>query len=290
MKMKWKRLVALTAAATMLSSNLCAFAEDTESRRLSVLQVDGKEAYVMKKTSKKLTAAAGMKLGEGNKVSTGKDSYIYIEADDDKTLKLDTNTMVDVEKASPKTLKLTLRNGKLFFNVDKPLADDEELEFHAAHTSMSIRGTSGYYIYSPAGLTFYLIEGKVHWKFGENDSIEMSAGQVIEFERDWGDSKPGPGSDAGYVLKGCRSFTWRDLDAERLKTILENRDKVDLSAIGLDSEKELELAQTVIDAYEELKKAEELARWLQYHDDDDDDRIEEAHPKEDGSSDDAVTS
>lgn len=280
MKRKWKKAVLFSVMTALMMANMTSFAEDTESRKLSVLRSDGENAYVKKTTSKKFAAKAGMNLGEGNQVLTGKASYIYIEADDDKTMKLDSNTNVSVEKASPKSLKVVLNSGKLFFNVENPLAEDEEMEFKAAHTSMSIRGTSGYFQYDPMELSFHLYNGKVWWDMGDDGAYELNAGQRITLERDWGDELPGPGSGAGYVFSSISSFTWEDLEISELKTVLENLDAEELEAIGLNSIDALKAAKKKIEDYEEQKRKEAEERWRALHDHDDDD--EEFTPTEDG--------
>ena len=254
MKRKWSKILVLAVMAACLSANPCSFADDTESRTLSILEVSGNEAYVKKNAPGRFAAVAGLNLGEGNQVSTGKASSIYIKADDDKTMKLDNNTSVDVEKASAKSLKLTLKKGKLFFNVEKPLGEDEELQFKAGQTSMSIRGTSGVIKYHPDVLCYYLLEGKVFIVLGNDQSLELHAGQKAELVRDWGDDTPGPGSEAGYVLKEIGAFHWTELDTTILKTILENREHLDLGAIGLDSQEELERAEAVLEEQERLKQ------------------------------------
>ena len=255
MKRKWSKILVLAVMAACLSANPCSFADDTESRTLSILEVSGNEAYVKKNAPGRFAAVAGLNLGEGNQVSTGKASSIYIKADDDKTMKLDNNTSVDVEKASAKSLKLTLKKGKLFFNVEKPLGEDEELQFKAGQTSMSIRGTSGVIKYHPDVLCYYLFEGTVSVSLGNDQSLELHAGQKAELVRDWGDDTPGPGSEAGYVLKESGAFHWRELDTSILKTVLENRDHLDLGAIGLDSREELERAESILEEQERLEQA-----------------------------------
>lgn len=255
-KRQWKRLLILTMAATLASTNICSFADEIESRKMSILQVTGREAYVTKNAAK-MTAVGGMKLGEGNQVSTGKASYVYIETDHDKTLKLDDYTTVEIEKASAKSLKLTLTNGELFFNVEQPLKADEELSFQAAQTSMSIRGTSGIFVYHWNTLTFYLIEGTVEWDLGDGQTLTIQAGQKVELVRQTGEETPGSETEAQFVLKQVSSFHWSELSMEQLKTVLENKDHLDLSAIGLDSEEEQAKAEAAVQEYEALKKAQE---------------------------------
>ncbi|MDD6073563.1 MAG: FecR domain-containing protein [Clostridium sp.] len=254
MKRKWSKILVLAVMAACLSANPCSFADDTESRTLSILEVSGSEAYVKKNAPGRFAAVAGLNLGEGNQVSTGKASSIYIKADDDKTMKLDNNTSVDVEKASAKSLKLTLKKGKLFFNVEKPLGEDEELQFKAGQTSMSIRGTSGVIKYHPDVLCYYLIEGTVSVELGNDQRLELHAGQKAELVRDWGDDTPGPGSEAGYVLKESGAFHWTELDTTILKTVLENREHLDLGAIGLNSREEQEWAEALLEEQERLKQ------------------------------------
>lgn len=270
MKIKGKKLLVLAMAATFLFASISSLAEEVESRKLSILQVTGDEAYVMKGNQRKITAVAGMNLAQGNQVSTGKSSSVYIEADGDKTLKLDSSTVVEITKASAKSLKLTLKDGRLFFNVDKPLAADEELKFEAAHTSMSIRGTSGIFTFKPETLTFYLIEGEVEWDLGNGQTLNIDKGEKVELVRDWGDEQPGPGVEKRYVLKQLDSFDWTDLDADGLAAVLENRDKLDLSVIGLGSTGELEKAEAVVQENEAAKQAKK-ATVVEEDDDDDND-------------------
>ena len=72
--------------------------------------------------------------------------------------------------------------------------------------------------------------------------------------RDWGNDIPGPGSDAKYILKTDGTFHWTELDPTLLKIVLENRDHLDLSAIGLDSQEEFERAESIVEEQERLNQ------------------------------------
>jgi len=252
-----KKIAVIALAATFLTISISSLAEEIESRKMSIIETSGENAFVVKANNRKLKATKGMNLGQGNKLSTGKFSKIYIETDNDKVLCMDENTDVVITKASQKSLKLTLNKGDLFFNVDSPLAEDEDMTFEAAHTSMSIRGTSGVFSFNPLKMEFYLVEGNVDWDLGDGNIVNLKAGETIQLERNWEGQPMGPGAPVKYTLKTKVPFEWTDLNDEGLSMILENRELLDLTAIGLDTEEELQQANTMVEEYlEEQKKLE----------------------------------
>ena len=199
MKIKWKKIAVIAMIIATLGVSISALAEEIESRKLAIIQVEGTEAQIEKPNGGKFKAIKGMSLGQGNKVFTGKDTYVYVTADDDKTFKMDDNTTIAVTKASSKTLNVELQKGELFFNVEKPLGADEELNFRAANTAMSIRGTSGWLRYGTKDMEFFLVEGKVSWKIDETE-VMLNAGDRVVLERDWGGQTPGPGMPLVYKV------------------------------------------------------------------------------------------
>lgn len=229
MNVKWKKLLVVLLAATLLAVNIKSFADEAESRRFSILSVSGSEAFLTRGANE-VKAVAGMPVGQGNSVRTGAKTKMYLETDDDKTIRLDGNSSAEVTKSSAKLLKITLKSGSLFFNVDKPLEGDEELSFDAAQTSMSIRGTSGILRISEEELVFHLIEGSVAWNIG-GQIITVSPGQKVTL-------KAVPGQNI-YQFQGVESFTWEDLPLFGLETVLEQRELLDMSAIGLNDAEQL---------------------------------------------------
>lgn len=241
-KNQWKKLTVLSLAAVFLAVNIKSLAEVAESRRLSILSVQGEEGFVIKGSQREVKAAGGMPLGQGSQVRTGMKTSMYLEADDDKVIKMDSSTLVEISKASSKKLKISLKSGEIFFNVEKPLAADEEMSFDAAQTSMSIRGTSGILDLDDDGLELFLIEGHVVWDIG-NQIVEAEAGQKVSLKKVSGDALERNGMTSAYELWKTETFGWEDLDAMGLEAVLEQREYLDLSAIGLDSGEKLEDAQ-----------------------------------------------
>lgn len=266
--MKIKKLVVLALAATFFGVSISSLAEEIESRKLSILEANGNYTYVKKANGREFKAIKGMGLAQGNEVITGKDSKIYIEADEDKVIRLDENTIVEISKASAKSLNLKLHSGNLFFNVDKPLGSDENMTFEAAHTSMSIRGTSGVFSFNPLKMEFFLVEGSVKWDLGDGNIVEIKAGEAIQMERDASTLPLGPGADAEAIYTFTKKvpFQWTDLDDDGLEAIMENRALLDLTSIGLDTPEEIKQAA---DKVEEYRKAQELEKINSKSNDDD---------------------
>jgi len=233
LKTRWKKLLVLLLAAALLGVNIKALADEAEGRRFSIASVSGEEAFMTRGGNAQMRAVAGIPLREGNQVSTGQKTKIYLETDDSKTIKLDEDTKVLVSASSAKRLKLTLESGSMFFNVDKPLKEDEDLRFEAAQTSMSIRGTSGILAAEDGRLTFYLVEGAVDWEIG-GQVIPVAAGQKIILADTTG--------QGAYQIQSVEHFTWEDLDVFGLEAVLEQRHLLDLSLIGLSGEDQIDQA------------------------------------------------
>lgn len=259
---KGKKLLVLSLAALLLGVNIKSMADVTEaeSRKLSVLSVSGAEAFVTKGAVREVEAAAGMPLGQGSKVRTGYKTSLYMEADSDKTLKLDSSSLAEITRASAKKLKITLKSGEMFFNVDKPLAADEELTFDAAQTSMSIRGTSGVLGFEGDRLSLFLIEGSVDWNIG-NKTVELTAGQRADLMPGSDQTLEDNGMESAYTLEKVGDFTWKDLPPVGLSALLEMGDKVDTSAIGMGTgaEQAAEVEELLEERRQEQEQREEEA-------------------------------
>lgn len=241
MRIQWKKLLVVSLAAALLGSNLMSMAQESaQSRTFSVLSVSGDEAYVIKGAGKEVKAAAGMPLGQGTKIRTGPLTSVYVTADEDKTIRLDSNTQVEITKATSKSLKITLKSGEIFFNVDKPLKAGEEMTFDAAQTSMSIRGTSGVLKSDGDTVSLYLLEGKVEWNCGKQ-RVTVVGGQTA-IVRAILDASPAEVKTAqtsvatrgeSMAISPVRAFQWDELSVGGMEAVLEQKDRLELSAIGL---------------------------------------------------------
>lgn len=253
---------ALLAALVLLGTDLGAMADEFagEARSISVLSVSGEDVFVSRGTGKEVKAAAGMPLGQGSSARTGAAAGMYLKADEDRTVKMAGNTRVEIEKASEKKLGIAVKSGEIFFDVEKKLAEDEELEFRTARTSLSIRGTSGFLETEADGrVRLYLLEGSVEWKAGET-AIRVDAGQG-------GIYTPARGMQQEELEK-VEAFTWEDLNAFQLDTLLNDAHIPAMESVGLEREEipaaretAGELLSLEKEKEEETKRQEESFSW-----------------------------
>lgn len=256
-----KRLVVATLALGLLGANIKTMAEQAaESRRLSILSVKGENGFVIKGGTREIKATAGMPLGQGSKVKTGASSNLFLEADGDKVMKLDSQSVAEITGVSSKKLKITLKSGSLFFQVDRKLAEDEELTFDAAQTSMSIRGTAGLLSFKEKSLEFSLLEGSVDWTIG-NETVAVEAGdKVVLKEVTDGLSLEKNGMNSIYELLEKKKLDWRELDDFGLETLLDQEGRMDLSVVGYDPAANGQEARELLEKKREERKQEEDKR------------------------------
>lgn len=142
--MKTRVLSALLTAVMamgLLMTPAFAAKNNTKATTLRLEETTG-TVTVKNSTGKTVKTSSGSKLYSGYSVETGKASYAWVSLDDDVVIKTDANTTITV-KQSGKKLEVQLKNGRLFFNVSKPIAKDSSLNIRTSNMSTGIRGTSG---------------------------------------------------------------------------------------------------------------------------------------------------
>ncbi len=105
---------------------------------------------------KSVSITKDMRLKKGNKVQTMAESFASMGLDDYKIISLDENSSTDI-KQKGKKLEVKVKTGGVYFNVTKPLEDDETLDISTSTMIVGIRGTCGYV----SADELFLIEGHV---------------------------------------------------------------------------------------------------------------------------------
>lgn len=131
----------LIVALVVCADSVSVLAKDAIGTRITIEKIDG-DASVVKANGKKAPATTGVKLAATEKLRTDKASYAYISIDDDKVIKLDELTEVNVKKSGNK-LSVEVSEGNIFFEVKEKLESNESMNLNAASMAMSIRGTAG---------------------------------------------------------------------------------------------------------------------------------------------------
>ena len=157
--------------------------------RATTMKLEKKEGEVTLKTQSgtSLRITNGMRLYNGNFLSTGKSSYAYISLDSSKAVKLDQNSSATLRQSGSR-LELLTKSGKLFFNVSKPLTKNESMNVRTSTMVTGIRGTCGVVEAATQNRSkLYLIEGTVTLGSGDQ-AVTVNGGQVATIEK--GTQKP----------------------------------------------------------------------------------------------------
>lgn len=146
-------------------------------------------------------------LFSGYVIVTGENSFSWFNLDDTKLAKMDEKSTVSIEKED-KHLKLQVDVGGLYFNVTKPLDEDEHFEIRTASMTVGIRGTCGWV--DAEGEAVYLLQGKVICESqAGGESVEIVAGQYARFLKAEGKFETG-----GFGEPDIPGFVWDEMAAE----------------------------------------------------------------------------
>ena len=130
------------------------------------------------------TLVDNMRFTSGDSISTGYASLASIALDDSKIVTLDENSRAQVLK-NGNDLELNLTAGGVFFEVNKPLEDDESFNITTTTMTVGIRGTSGYVSVDNEGIaTLILTSGHVHITgtnptTGETKNLDVGPGNRV---------------------------------------------------------------------------------------------------------------
>ncbi len=119
-----------------------AMAAETTATTVQLAKTEGTVA-VSNSRGRAVSLIEKMRLYSGYHLSTEEASYAWLELDSTKLCKLDAVSEMEVRKDGKK-LELLLNEGNLFFNVTKPLDDDESLNIRTSTLVAGIRGTCGW--------------------------------------------------------------------------------------------------------------------------------------------------
>ncbi|MBO7362946.1 MAG: FecR domain-containing protein, partial [Lachnospiraceae bacterium] len=119
------------------------------------------EISLTDKTGKDIPVSEDKKLTDGNTLSTYEESKARVLLDENRMV-----TIMELSSATfsgkGKKLVLELTEGSLFFNIEKPLGDDESFEISTSTMIVGIRGTSGFISTDENGNeVLYMTSGKV---------------------------------------------------------------------------------------------------------------------------------
>lgn len=181
---KKKKIIIIAAVALLVVIGLIIFLANRGGISATTMRVIRLEGNVSLQENGVLKAIKeNLRLVSGNTIDTSESSTVSIGLDDSKIVTMDEFSSAEF-KQSGKQLNLDLTAGSLFFEVDKPLADDESFEIETSTMIVGIRGTSGWVSVQGGVESFILTDGHVHIigtnpTTGEVKEIDVNPGQRV---------------------------------------------------------------------------------------------------------------
>lgn len=142
---------------------------------------------VLDEKSRELEPVEDMGLYNGYQMTTGQESYSWINLDSVKLTKMDQNSDITIQKFG-KRLEVLVNSGSLFFHVTEPLKEDETLNIRTSTMSVGIRGTCGWVeVAEPGQMLVHILEGTVECSITGRNSAEpetrtVSGGETAVLE------------------------------------------------------------------------------------------------------------
>jgi len=181
---KKKRILVIVAAVILLVAALIIFLYFRSGIMATTMRILRMEGIVtLEDDGKEKTVRSNMRLNSGNALATDVKSLVSIGLDDTKIVTLDERSRAEFNQSGSK-LELELTGGSLFFEVSKPLEDDESFDICTSTMVVGIRGTSGWVSVEGEHESLIISDGHVHVigtnpTTGESKEIEVHAGQRI---------------------------------------------------------------------------------------------------------------
>ena len=222
---KRKKIIILVAAIlVVVVAIICAFYFSSKIRAttMRILRMEGEVS--LEENGKSKSVRENLRLNSGNALSTAVKSLVSIGLDETKIITLDELSRAVFSKAGRK-LDLELTDGSLFFEVQKPLEDDEKLDIRTSTMIVGIRGTSGWVSVEGDHESMIVSDGHVHiigtnHVTGEQKEIEVFAGQRISTYL-YNDR------DVDSIMFYLEQVTERDLPEFMLERLRENPELLD---------------------------------------------------------------
>lgn len=140
---KFIKPISIIAAAIliMIAIPVTFYAAEAIGSRIEIEKIDG-TAYIVKSSGKKTEARAGVKLSAKESLQTAMGSYAFLGIDDDKVIKVDELSQINIVKKNNK-LSVNIEEGSIMFEVKNKIPETCEMDLNASTMAMSIRGTAG---------------------------------------------------------------------------------------------------------------------------------------------------
>lgn len=175
-----KRCMALLLLLSLLALTACG--SRAEAATMYLKHTEGTVA-VSDDAGKEVPLLEDLGLYSGYGVDTRSESYAWISLDDVKLTKMDQDSEIAIKKEG-RNLEIEVISGALFFNVTRPLEEDETMTIRSSTMMTGIRGTCGWVSLSEDGeqMSVWLLEGRVSCEAGGKQET-VRAGEMAVLTR-----------------------------------------------------------------------------------------------------------
>lgn len=157
-----KGIIIIAIVALLLIAGLIVFFLFRGKIRATTMRLLRLEGTVsMEENGREKAVKENLRLKSGNALNTEIESLVSIGLDDAKVVTMNETSRAEFTQKG-KYLDLNLTKGSLFFEVDKPLEDDETFEIRTSTMVVGIRGTSGYVSVEGGIEELIITDGHVH--------------------------------------------------------------------------------------------------------------------------------
>ena len=156
--------------------------ESVQASSMRLMQTEGK-VMLTDQNGAILALRNRMRLYSGCEVSTEEQSRAGILLDDAKAVTIAESSSAVINQEGKK-LEIAVNNGKMFFDVSKPLEADESFEIRTSTMVLGIRGTAGCVeAVSENESLITLITGHAEITCFAGDVVSIEAGQQVHITR-----------------------------------------------------------------------------------------------------------
>ncbi len=181
---KKKKIILIIVAAVILLLGIILFflwRSKITATTMRILRIEG--TVTLEDDGKEKTITNNLRLNSGNALTTALKSLVSIGLDDTKIVTLDESSRAEFNQSGRK-IELNLTAGSLFFEVQKPLDNDESFDISTSTMVVGIRGTSGWVSVDGEHESLIITDGVVHVigtnpVTGEVKEIDVKAGQRV---------------------------------------------------------------------------------------------------------------
>ncbi|MBP8969367.1 MAG: FecR domain-containing protein [Lachnospiraceae bacterium] len=178
--MKKKTLITIISAALILIAAIIVIiftVSRMSATTMRLIRYDG-EITLTTESGKSLEAVEDRRLTNGNILNTKTESQAWVLLDTDRVVTLmEESTASFIQKG--KKLTLNLEEGRIFFDIDRSLENDESFEICTSTMIIGVRGTSGYVDSDENGNSvLYLTTGRVNVSGLDDNGDEFGSDKI----------------------------------------------------------------------------------------------------------------